>query len=63
MAEERTVSGVLWINTAKRNRQKVSTIMNQIQIRQYYGFDPKVSEFIQSDLKLCIRIILPFSYT
>ncbi len=41
MAEERTVSVISSINSAKRNRQHVATIINQTQIRQFYGFDPK----------------------
>lgn len=40
MAEERTVSVISSINSAKRNRQHVATIVNQTQIRQFYGFDP-----------------------
>jgi hypothetical protein len=42
MADERTVSGVTFVNTALRNRQKVSTIVDQLQVRQYYGFKEKV---------------------
>lgn len=42
MAEERTVSAVTLINTALRNRQKVGTIVDQIQVRQHYMFDEEV---------------------
>jgi len=42
MAEERTVSAVSFINSPKRNRQKVSAIVDQVQIRQYYSFNEKV---------------------
>lgn len=40
MAEERTVSVISAINSARRNRQHVATIVDQVQIRQWYGYDP-----------------------
>jgi hypothetical protein len=46
MAEERTVSGVTWLNSALRNRQMVSTIVDQLQVRQYYGFQPQVRRYL-----------------
>lgn len=41
MAEERTVSAITAINTSRRNRQRLDTIVNQTQVRQYYAFDPE----------------------
>ncbi|TFK60107.1 hypothetical protein BDN72DRAFT_883752 [Pluteus cervinus] len=34
MVEERAMSVITWINSDKRNRQKVSTVANHLQIRQ-----------------------------
>lgn len=46
MAEERTVSGVTWVNSTLRNRQTVSTIVDQLQVRQYYGFKSQVCLYL-----------------
>ena len=42
MAEEQTVLAVSFINSPTCNCQKISTIVDQVQIRQYYSFDAKV---------------------
>ncbi|KIJ56071.1 hypothetical protein M422DRAFT_239273 [Sphaerobolus stellatus SS14] len=36
MADERTASTMTWFNSAVRNRQDVSNLINMVQIRQYY---------------------------
>ncbi|KAI0634079.1 ribonuclease H-like domain-containing protein [Trametes polyzona] len=36
MADERTASNFTWFNTALRNHQNVGTLVNMIQIRQWY---------------------------
>ncbi|PVF91234.1 hypothetical protein CPB86DRAFT_386798 [Serendipita vermifera] len=41
MFDERTTSTFTWMNTALRNRQKVASIKNKVQIRQHYLNDPQ----------------------
>lgn len=41
MSDERTVSIMTLLNNPRRNRQDLSTIVDQVQIRQFYDFDPK----------------------
>src|SRR5258708_1156226 len=41
MAEERTVSGITYVNSAFRALQSVSTVTNQVKVCQWYSFDPK----------------------
>ncbi|KAG2134814.1 hypothetical protein DEU56DRAFT_404574 [Suillus clintonianus] len=36
MADERTASTMTWLNSALRNRQKSTTLINQVQIRQWH---------------------------
>jgi hypothetical protein len=36
MADERTASTITWLNSALRNRQKSTTLINQVQIRQWH---------------------------
>ncbi|KAI0327039.1 hypothetical protein GY45DRAFT_1257848 [Cubamyces sp. BRFM 1775] len=36
MADERTASNFTWFNSALRNRQEVRTLVNMIQVRQWY---------------------------
>ena len=43
MADERTASNYTWINRLLRSSQLLSTITDQIHIRQYYRSDSKVS--------------------
>ncbi|KAF8426126.1 hypothetical protein L210DRAFT_3566250, partial [Boletus edulis BED1] len=43
MADERTVSTITWLNSAKRNRQEVSTVQDHIQIRQWHRFNPMLT--------------------
>jgi hypothetical protein len=42
MADERTASVITWMNSALRSRMKASTIIRQVQIRQWYLMDPQV---------------------
>jgi hypothetical protein len=42
MADERTASVITWMNSALRSRMKASTIIRQVQIRQWYLMDPGV---------------------
>jgi len=39
MVEERAVSVMTWINSAKRSRQSVATVSNHLQIRQFEQSD------------------------
>ncbi|OAX39633.1 hypothetical protein K503DRAFT_799488 [Rhizopogon vinicolor AM-OR11-026] len=41
MADERTASTVTWLNSALRSSQKGSTIIGQVQIRQWALMDPE----------------------
>ncbi|KIO12119.1 hypothetical protein M404DRAFT_125129 [Pisolithus tinctorius Marx 270] len=41
MADEHTASTVTWLNSALRSSQKSSTIINQVQVRQWAMMDPK----------------------
>ncbi|KAH9921065.1 hypothetical protein B0H21DRAFT_767143 [Amylocystis lapponica] len=36
MADERTASNFTWFNSAVRNRQEVKTLVDMIQVRQWY---------------------------
>lgn len=36
MADERTASNITWFNSAVRNKQHVPTLVNMIQICQWY---------------------------
>lgn len=36
MAEERTVSTFTWFNSRLRNNQEVQTLVDMIQVRQWY---------------------------
>lgn len=54
MSDERTVSAFTWINTVQRNRTKIDTMVDQIQVRQYHMFDEKVS----SKRETCIVLLL-----
>ncbi|KAI6143942.1 hypothetical protein BKA82DRAFT_4017174 [Pisolithus tinctorius] len=44
MADEHTASTVTWLNSALRSSQKSSTIINQVQVRQWAMMDPKQIE-------------------
>ncbi|KAK1223490.1 hypothetical protein PQX77_013648 [Marasmius sp. AFHP31] len=39
MTEERAVSIVTWINSARRNKQSVATVSQQLRVRQWYRMD------------------------
>ena len=38
MADEHTASTITWFNSAVRNRQEVSTLIDMVQVRQYELF-------------------------
>jgi hypothetical protein len=42
MVDERTMSTISWLNAAKRNRQEVNSIKEQIIIRQWHRWNPDV---------------------
>ncbi|KAG6379979.1 hypothetical protein JVT61DRAFT_10553 [Boletus reticuloceps] len=42
MNDERTMSTITWLNSAKRNRQEISTLRDHIQIRQWYRYNPQL---------------------
>ena len=50
MADERTASTITWLNSALRNRQKSVTLINQVQIRQWYTMSP---ENVRRKFPLC----------
>ncbi|TFY51406.1 hypothetical protein EVJ58_g10585 [Rhodofomes roseus] len=61
MADERTASAFTWLNSVSRNRQQLSTMVSQTQIRQYFRArakarphaDPKPSvKFCEIDSRL-----------
>jgi hypothetical protein len=37
MPDERTGSGITWLNSPLRNRQTVDTVMRMLKIGQWYG--------------------------
>ena len=45
MADERTMSAVIMINTAQRNRQKVNVVIALTQVRAFY--------YVQKKLRVC----------
>ncbi|KAH8080739.1 hypothetical protein BXZ70DRAFT_910950 [Cristinia sonorae] len=47
MADERTASTVTWLNSPKRARQSVPTIMSMVQICQFYMSPPKWSDLME----------------
>ena len=57
MADERTMSTFTLLNTSLRNRQKVSTLVDMIQIRQHnrriYAVSIMTMHIIQSSLTFC----------
>jgi len=42
MEDERTMSVVTWLNSAKRSGQDVSTVQDHIQIRDWHRYEPEV---------------------
>ena len=50
IADERTASTITWLNSALRNRQKSVTLINQVQIRQWYTMSP---ENVRRKFPLC----------
>ena len=36
------MSGITYVNSALHTLQSVSTVTNQVKVRQWYSFDPKV---------------------
>ncbi|KAF8580210.1 hypothetical protein K439DRAFT_1662869 [Ramaria rubella] len=44
MCDERTGSTFTWLNSALRNRQKVPTLVDMVQVRQWYLFNPETEE-------------------
>lgn len=43
MADERTMSVITWLNSAKRAKMDISTIFAQAQVRQWDRYNPDVS--------------------
>ena len=43
MVDERAMSTITWINSPKRNRQKVSTVSDHLAIRDYDTWHEPVS--------------------
>ncbi|KAG1835015.1 hypothetical protein DFJ58DRAFT_821041 [Suillus subalutaceus] len=40
MADERTVSTIMWLNSPTRSRQDIATLKETIQIRQWHRWKP-----------------------
>jgi hypothetical protein len=55
MSEERTMSNLTLVNSALRSRQGVQTMVDQVQIRQYYRTKNPVSTCSTSRQPLLIR--------
>jgi hypothetical protein len=43
MADERTMSVVTWLNSARRSRQQISTVADHVKIRGWHRYKPEVS--------------------
>jgi hypothetical protein len=48
MSEERTMSNLTLVNSALRSRQGVQTMVDQVQVRQYYRTKGPVSAYCTS---------------
>jgi hypothetical protein len=44
MPDERTVSTITWLNSPKRSKQKLGTLRQHIQIRQWHRYNPSVRD-------------------
>jgi hypothetical protein len=42
MADERTMSVVTWLNSARHSRQHISTVADHVKIRAWHRYNPEV---------------------